>query len=122
MAIILPVEIEMEIEKKLRLEENLYHIKDDINYKYQEDRILKEIEEYVNKTYDSHYSKSNIQSTEVIIDAGYGKEFCLGNLLKYTQRYGKKGLPQDWRKDIMKVIHYAIILLYVHDQENKEAI
>jgi len=40
--------------------------------------------------------------------------------MKYAQRYGHKGTPTDWRKDLMKVIHYAIIAMYVHDKEYTE--
>ena len=44
--------------------------------------------------------------------------FCLGNVLKYAQRYGKKnGLNKD---DLMKIAHYAIMALYVHDLEKDE--
>ena len=39
--------------------------------------------------------------------------FCIGNILKYAQRYGKKDGTN--RKDLMKVLHYAIIALHVHD-------
>jgi len=39
---------------------------------------------------------------------------------KYTQRYGKKGDATEWRKDLMKVIHYAIIQLHVHDLEHSK--
>jgi hypothetical protein len=37
--------------------------------------------------------------------------------MKYAQRYGNKGTVDDARKDLMKVIHYAILQLYVHDTE-----
>lgn len=41
--------------------------------------------------------------------------------MKYAQRYGKKDGFN--RKDILKIIHYAVMLLHVHDnyieQENK---
>ena len=33
--------------------------------------------------------------------------------MKYAQRYGKKGGRN--RKDLLKVIHYAIMMLYIHD-------
>ena len=91
-----------------------------INYKYNEDNILKELQEYIDKTYNEHYSHKNFQATEFIIDSGHGEGFCIGNILKYAQRYGKKGNRDDARKDLMKVLHYAIIQLYVHDYfENK---
>ena len=37
--------------------------------------------------------------------------------MKYAQRYGKKGTSKDARKDLLKVLHYAIIQLYVHDMD-----
>lgn len=92
-------------------------------YKYDEDLYLDEITAYINKTYGEHYSQDKFQATEFIIANGLGQGFCLGNVLKYTQRYGKKGLPNDWRKDLLKVIHYAIISLHVHDLEiNKPSV
>lgn len=91
-----------------------------INYKYNEAKYLREIHDYIDGTYDQHYSKNNFQATEFIIDGGHGTGFCIGNVLKYAQRYGRKGTPEDWRKDLMKVIHYAIIQLHVHDLENSK--
>ena len=46
----------------------------------------------------------------------------MGNIMKYAQRYGKKGNRDDARKDLMKVLHYAIIQLHVHDTENDNKI
>jgi hypothetical protein len=43
----------------------------------------------------------------------------MGNILKYAQRYGKKGTSEEWRKDLMKIIHYSIIQLYNHDEAMK---
>jgi hypothetical protein len=91
-----------------------------IEYKYDEDRILKELTEYINNTYGEHYSQNKYQATEFIIDGGHGLGFTLGNVMKYAQRYGHKGTPEDWRKDLLKVIHYAIIALYVHDLDNEK--
>lgn len=84
-------------------------------YKYDEDQSLEEIKNYIDKTYDQHYSKNKFQTTEFLIDAGHGTGFCLGSIMKYSQRYGHKGTPDEWRKDIFKIIHYAIIMLHVHD-------
>jgi hypothetical protein len=52
---------------------------------------------------------NKIQSTEFIVDAGHGEGFCIGNIIKYAQRYGKKNGKND--ADLLKIIHYAIILL-----------
>ena len=85
-------------------------------YKYNEDNILEELKEYIDKTYDEHYSRNKFQATEFIIDGGHGEGFCIGNILKYAQRYGKKN-GKD-RKDLLKVIHYGIIALYINEMEN----
>jgi glutamine amidotransferase-like uncharacterized protein len=81
-----------------------------IKYKFNENVIVNDVMDYVNKTYESHYAQTkNYQATEIIIDQGHGTGFCMGNILKYAQRYGKKqGRNRD---DLMKVIHYAIIQL-----------
>ena len=102
---------------KKNIEEGTPQESEKIDYKYSEDRILKELKEYVDKTYGEHYSQNKYQATEFIIDSGHGTGFCLGNILKYAQRYGKKGSREDARKDLMKVLHYGMIALYVHDKE-----
>ena len=61
-----------------------------IEYKYDEGRLIDELEAYVHKTYDQHYSQGKIQTTETVIDCGHGEGFALGNVLKYVQRYGRK--------------------------------
>ena len=91
-----------------------------IDYKFNEDELIMEFQDYIDSTYDGHYSKDNFQATEFIIDGGHGTGFCIGNVLKYAQRYGKKGSRADARKDLMKVLHYALIQLYVHDSEEEE--
>ena len=88
-------------------------------YKYNEGALLKELQSYVDSTYDQHYSLNQYQATEFIIDAGHGEGFCIGNVLKYAQRYGKKGGKN--RADLLKVLHYALFMLHVHDKANKEA-
>lgn len=91
-------------------------------YKFNEGELMSEIRDYIDSTYTSHYARNKFQATEFIIDNGHGIGFMLGNILKYAQRYGKKGTPDDWRKDLMKVIHYAIIALHVHDTINEEEV
>lgn len=89
-------------------------------YKYNEDKILRELTAYIDATYGQHYSQNKYQATEFIIDGGHGIGFTIGNIMKYAQRYQHKGTPEDWRKDLMKVLHYAIIAIHTHDlQYNK---
>ena len=91
-----------------------------IDYKYDEDKTLTELKSYIDRTYKEHYSQNNFQATEFIIDGGNGEGFCIGNILKYAQRYGKKN-GKD-RNDLLKVIHYGIIALYVDKLEKKNEI
>ena len=93
-----------------------------IDYKFNEKGLIEEFQQYVDTTYAGHYSKDKFQATEFIIDGGHGTGFCIGNVLKYAQRYGKKGKNADARKDLMKVLHYALIQLFVHDKENEDEI
>jgi hypothetical protein len=89
-----------------------------IDYKFREDKLIEEFKRYIDSTYTGHYSKNKFQSTEVIIERGHGTGFCMGNIDKYSNRYGNKGTRDDARKDLMKVLHYALIQLYIHDTEN----
>ena len=90
------------------------------DYKYNEGALIKEFKAYVDATYSQHYSRDKFQATEFIMDGGHGTGFCIGNVLKYAQRYGKKGNQDDARKDILKVLHYALLQLYVHDLEHNK--
>ena len=89
-----------------------------IDYKYDEDKTLTELKSYIDQTYNQHYSQNNFQATEFIIDGGHGEGFCIGNIMKYAQRYGKKGGKN--RRDLLKVIHYGIIALYINEMEEGE--
>lgn len=86
-----------------------------IQYKYNEPMLLNDLRNYIDATYKEHYSQDRFQATEFIMDGGHGTGFCIGNVLKYAQRYGKKGNRDDARKDLMKVLHYTLLQLYVHD-------
>ena len=84
-------------------------------FKYHEKEILKDIEEYVSRTYQGHYTgKSheyrNVQTLDLMAAKELASGFCQANILKYGSRYGNK----DGRntKDLMKVIHYAMLLLH----------
>lgn len=78
-------------------------------YKFNEDEVLLLLKNHILSTYGQHYSMNKIQSTEFIFDAGHGEGFCIGNIIKYAQRYGKKEGRN--KEDLLKILHYAIILL-----------
>jgi len=88
------------------------------DYKFNEDELIKELADYIDSTYKEHYARDQFQATEFIMDSGHGEGFCIGNILKYAQRYGKKDGFN--RKDLMKVLHYAIMALHVHDTEHEK--
>ena len=97
-------------------EEESFEFKFEIDeWKYNEKELIQEFKAYVESTYDQHYSQNKYQATEIAIEAGHGTGFCIGNILKYAQRYGRKGSSTEARKDIMKIMHYALIQLYIHD-------
>ena len=102
-------------DNKLSTVNELINSSNDISYKFNEDLYVDEIKEYIDRTYTGHYSREQFQATEFIVDGGHGTGFCIGNIMKYAQRYGKKGTREDARKDLLKVLHYAIIQLHVHD-------
>ena len=84
-------------------------------FKYHEKEILKDIEEYVSSTYQGHYTgKSheyrNVQTIDLMASKELAAAFCQANILKYGSRYGNKDGRN--KKDLMKVIHYAMLLLH----------
>ena len=88
-----------------------------MDYKFKEDVVFKKLQMYVDKTYEQHYGSGKIQSTEFIFDSGHGEGFCIGNIIKYAQRYGKKNGKNEI--DLLKIIHYTIILLGSEDGNKK---
>ena len=87
-------------------------------YKYSEEAILKELTDYISGTYNQHYSAGDdkIQTLDLIEACGDGESFCRSNILKYASRYDKKGTA---RRDIMKILHYAVLLMHFNDKNAK---
>jgi len=84
-------------------------------WKYNEDKILKDIEDYVTSTYGSHYCGHNqtykgIQTIDLMAAKDLAPGFCQSNILKYGSRYGDKDGRN--KRDLLKVIHYAMLLLH----------
>jgi len=52
------------------------------------------------------------------IDYKYNEGFCIGNIMKYAQGYGKKGGKN--RRDLLKVIHCGIIALHINEMGESE--
>ena len=80
-------------------------------WKYNEDQILKQLEQYIATTYSQHYVDRTGGVTEQTLDKikhNRREGFCAGNITKYTDRYDTKGTP---RADLFKVLHYTILLI-----------
>jgi hypothetical protein len=96
--------------------------KNEIRYKYSEDKILNELKEYVDKTYSAHYKSedgSAIQCLDVWFSLGSALTSCRDTAIKYLWRARKKGSDSDYRKDLMKAMHYIIFALHALDNEKK---
>ena len=94
----------------------------DHNFKYHEDEILKDIQEYVSRTYQGHYTGTKhefrkVQTIDLMASKDLASGFCQANILKYGSRYGNKDGRN--KKDLLKVIHYAMLLLHFDEHYNK---
>jgi len=87
------------------------------DYKFKEDVILSIIRTYIDDTYTKHYGQGKYQATDMILDAGHGEGFAVGNIMKYAMRYGKKDGKNY--NDLLKIIHYAMIAFYINHQDKE---
>ena len=79
--------------------------------KYQEDKGIADLKDYVSSTYRGHYTNKNsdTQTLDLIHSVGDAESFCRSNALKYLSRYDKKGSA---KQDILKAMHYCLLLYY----------
>ena len=101
----------IQINTSANLKENM----SDSRNKYHEKEILKDVEEYVSRTYNGHYTGTkheyrNVQTLDLMAARDLASDFCQANILKYGSRYGSKDGKN--KKDLMKVIHYAMLLAH----------
>ena len=89
--------------------------KDTTFWKYNEGKILREVEAYLASTYNGHYvgEESKVQTLDLIDSIGDAEPFCRSNAIKYLSRFGKKDGKNP--KDLLKVIHYAFLLYHFSD-------
>jgi len=89
-----------------------------MEYKFDEKQNLLGLQGYIDQTYSEHYANGKYQATDMIIDAGHGEGFCIGNIMKYAMRYGKKNNKSQ--VDLLKIIHYTLIALYLNQEDCKD--
>ena len=99
-----------------------YPIVTNHQFKYHEEEILKDVEEYIASTYNGHYTGTQhefrkVQTIDLMASRDLAPHFCQANILKYGSRYGSKDGKN--KKDLLKVIHYAMLLLHFDDHYGK---
>ena len=80
-------------------------------HKYEEDKGIADLKNYVISTYKGHYTseQNNTQTLDLIQSVGDAESFCRSNAIKYLARYDKKGSA---KQDILKAMHYCLLLYY----------
>ena len=79
--------------------------------KYEEDKGIKDLQDYISTTYGGHYTSehNNVKTLDLIESVGDAESFCRSNAIKYLSRYDKKGQA---KRDILKALHYTLLLYY----------
>jgi len=119
-------ELEVEGDRKDNLQETFWPMPESDNawvdrgphFKYEEDRFLDEVREYIASTYDQHYVGSDKERTQVVDlweSLGSLDTTSRDTAIKYLSRYGKKGGHN--KVDLMKAIHYTILLWYATEDK-----
>ena len=79
--------------------------------KYEEDKTIKALQDYISTTYGGHYTSehNNVQTLDLIESVGDAESFCRSTAIKYLSRYDKKG---QGKRDLLKAMHYTALLYY----------
>ena len=90
-----------------------------IDYKYNEDKAIQAIRDYVDSTYGQHYvGDGDVQTVDFWRSLGSLESTSRDTAIKYLARYGKKGGKN--RKDLLKSMHYIILMMYALDLEENQ--
>ena len=89
----------------------------DISYKYNEMTNINKFIKYLDGTYGQHYvGNGDIQTVDFWESLGSLESTARDTAIKYLARYGKKGGKNE--KDLLKAIHYIILMMYAKESEN----
>lgn len=89
-----------------------------INYKYNEDKAMAALKEYLDGTYGQHYvGDGDVQTVDFWRSLGSLETTARDTAIKYLARYGKKAGKN--RKDLLKTLHYVILMMYALDLEEE---
>ena len=84
------------------------------NYKYNEDKYLKQISTYLDGTYGEHYVAKDIQVIDIWESLDTLETTSRDTAIKYLCRYGKKAGKN--KKDLLKAIHYILLMMYASEK------
>ena len=86
-------------------------------FKYNEDKALEEVMMYIRSTYKQHYvGDGDIQTVDFWFSLGSLDTTARDTAIKYLARFGKKEGRN--RKDLLKAIHYIVLMLYAVEAED----
>lgn len=89
-----------------------------INYKYNEDKAMAALKEYLDGTYGQHYvGDGDVQTVDFWRSLGSLETTARDTAIKYLARYGKKAGKN--RKDLLKTLHYVVLMMYALDLEEE---
>lgn len=90
-----------------------------VKYKYNEDKAMAAFKKYLDGTYGQHYvGDGDVQTVDFWRSLGSLETTSRDTAIKYLARYGKKGGKN--RKDLLKTMHYCVLMLYALDLEEHE--
>lgn len=91
---------------------------DAVQFKYNEPKILQDIEQYIGNTYSRHYvGDDNVQLMDLIFSNGEAMVASKFNVLKYVNRFGKK--EGENIEDLYKAAHYLIFMIHELERRKK---
>ena len=86
-----------------------------MKYNYNEDVNIQLINVYIDSTYGQHYvGNKEIQTVDFWESLGSLSTTSRDTAIKYLARYGKKSGYN--KKDLLKAVHYIILMMYAHDK------
>ena len=81
-------------------------------WKYNEDQIISDLEEYLKTTFGAHYSDGDqVECFDAWNALGDSTPTYRNTAIKYLWRYGKKN--GNNKADLLKAMHYIIMMLHV---------
>ena len=90
-----------------------------MKYNYNEDVNIELVKDYIDGTYGQHYvGNKEIQTVDFWESLGSLDTTCRDTAIKYLARYGKKNGRN--KKDLLKAIHYIILMMYAQDKGETE--